>query len=94
MDMPRSDDFVLVDLDSQARAVYRLTHGWSREQFIGWLAQRGILESTANQDAFRFMSRFGLCTVFHFTTGRRFIVVYWQGPTTRDPLRDEPDDSF
>ena len=85
------DAFMLVDLESQAKAVFRHTRGQTQEQFLAWLARRGTL-LTVRDYAYVFISPFGLSTGFRFTSERSFIIILGQVHTTIDPLRDEPAD--
>ncbi len=62
-------DFVVADLFGQYDAVRRYTHGWSREQVLGWLCQFGHVERADYEllgTIYRYRSACGLETLFSF----------------------------
>ena len=77
MGCPSAPTFVVVDLASQAGAVSRFVRGWSEEQVLTWLSQRGELvgftDSLGNK-LYSFSSRIGFQVSF-FLEGDQFTFI-------------------
>lgn len=68
-------NFILIDLYSQRKAVYRYVEWWSREQILAWMCQYGVvtqhthqLASGATWENYGFIPSCGsgLIAAFHF----------------------------
>lgn len=72
------NDFVLVDLDSQADAVAQHIQGWSPKSILDWMNVQGQIQEIPNpynDRAFVFISKSGIRTRFRFNEKDEIIIL-------------------
>ncbi len=74
-------EFVLIDLCSQADAVWQYWEGWTNSEILVWLSQHGIITPHPNHpDSYWFKSWIGIEVFFRLTANKEFYV-YLSGNT-------------
>jgi hypothetical protein len=64
----QAQQFLVIDLVSQASAVASHVRGWSKEQILCWLDEHGIVRTDPNirgQEIYFFSSRTGIDAAFY-----------------------------
>ncbi len=68
-------DFVLIDLRSQADAVWDYVNEWTKEEILVWLSKRGNVTLLPNYtDSYQFCSKIGIETLFRLTQDHKFFI--------------------
>jgi hypothetical protein len=70
-------DFVLIDLRSQANAVWRYVDGWTKQEILAWLSKRGTITThPTHPDSYWFQSNLGIETCFRLTVDGEFHIYF------------------
>jgi len=74
-----TNQFTLLDLDSQSQAVATQIRGFTADRILAWLAQHGTVERCPSpmwRDMYLFTSGVGVRTVFRLTDDGRMYILY------------------